>query len=128
MGSVRQEELPPRAHTIIAPFSCQHFLSVQQSWGRRRGIKLYVITYLLCSASEFSLPSHLFSSPLFPLKEGSVAAFAVLVLVVILVIVVVAVFLFFFPLGFRCASGVSTPDLSPDLLLLLPAFHGVATG
>jgi hypothetical protein len=136
MGSVRQEELPPRAHTIIAPFSCQHFLSVQQSWGRRGGgIKLYVITFF--AALQESVYHGLSFPPLFPLKEGrkegSVVDFAVIVLVVIRVVVVVVLrcfffFFFFSPLGFRCASGVSTHDLSPDLLLLLPDFHGVAAG
>jgi len=106
MGSVRQEELPPRAHTIIAPFSCQHFLSVQQSWGRRRGIKFYVITYF--AALQDSVYHRLSFPPLFPLKEGSVAAFAIIVLVVIrLVVVVVAVFFFFlsgFSVRFRSQS------------------------
>ncbi|CAM6047617.1 unnamed protein product [Sphagnum compactum] len=126
MGSVRQEELPPRAHTIIAPFSCQHFLSVHQSWGRR-GIKLYVITYF--AALQESVYHRLSLPPLFALKEGSVAAFAVIVLVDIRVVVVAVIFFFFsFFSGFRCASGVSTHDLSPDLLLLLPDFHGVAAG
>jgi len=127
MGSVRQEELPPRAHTIIAPFSCQHFLSVQQSWGRRRGIKFYVITYF--AALQDSVYHRLSFPPLFPLKEGSVAAFAIIVLVVIrLVVVVVALFFFFFWVFGALQESVSTHDLSPDLLLLLPDFHGVAAG
>jgi hypothetical protein len=80
MGSVRQEELPPRTHTVIAPFSCQHFLSVQQSSGRRRGIKFYVITHF--AALQDSVYHRLSFPPLFQLKEGSVAAFTIIVLVV----------------------------------------------
>jgi hypothetical protein len=55
----------------------------------------------------------------------------VVVILVVVVAVVVAVFYYYYYyyfLGFRCASGVSTHDLSPYLLLLLPDFHGVAAG